>query len=226
MTKRSKFIARYGVIAALVAVSVFMDMAISKIMLPILPVEAVIVTTLTVMTMCQLFDYKTAVFTTTLLGTVSFIIAFVLPVGIPGASGEPIFPFQNPLVSLLPRILIGLGCYPTFIGLKKLFKNNKSAFVREILPRSLGAAAGTLINTVGVLGMIAVFYESTVILTILTVVLAFNFAAEFIVSLILTPIISFRVSKRTTVNEGIAVVNTPAADIWTDAAARNDGEDK
>ncbi|CAB1250483.1 ECF transporter S component [Clostridium sp. MT-14] len=59
------------------------------------------------------------------------------------------FVFMNPLVSVLPRILIGLGSYYVFRAIK--MKN-------RFLPVGIAAAAGSLINTAGVLGMIYLIY--------------------------------------------------------------------
>ncbi|MCX7771970.1 MAG: ECF transporter S component [Clostridia bacterium] len=61
------------------------------------------------------------------------------------------FPFLNPLVSVLPRILIGVVAYYAYVGIKKLFKVKSAAAVA-------GAVAGTLTNTIGVLGMIYILY--------------------------------------------------------------------
>lgn len=61
------------------------------------------------------------------------------------------FPFLNPLVSVLPRILIGVLSYFAYAGVKKLFKNKSVSII-------FGAIAGTLTNTIGVLGMIYILY--------------------------------------------------------------------
>ncbi len=62
------------------------------------------------------------------------------------------FPFLNPLVSVLPRILIGLVAYYVFKMCMKLSKNNSyiSGWITGII--------GSLINTGCVLGMIYVLY--------------------------------------------------------------------
>ena len=63
------------------------------------------------------------------------------------------FAFINPLVSVLPRVLIGISAYYTYYyTYKYIFKK------REFLSVALGAAAGTLTNTIGVLGMIYLLY--------------------------------------------------------------------
>lgn len=62
------------------------------------------------------------------------------------------FPFVNPLVSVLPRMLIGIGAYYAFKFFMKLTKNNNyiSGWVAGII--------GSLINTGCVLGMIYLLY--------------------------------------------------------------------
>ncbi|HOK43322.1 MAG TPA: ECF transporter S component [Thermoclostridium caenicola] len=67
-------------------------------------------------------------------------------------SGMPVAPFfLNPLVSVVPRILIGLAAYYVFAWLNKLVKNKTVSIIGAAL-------GGTLTNTVGVLGMIYVLY--------------------------------------------------------------------
>jgi uncharacterized membrane protein len=63
------------------------------------------------------------------------------------------FAFINPLVSVLPRVLIGIGAYYVYSLFTCIFKQKKRA-----LSVGAGAAAGALINTVGVLGMIYLLY--------------------------------------------------------------------
>lgn len=59
--------------------------------------------------------------------------------------------FLNPLVSVLPRILIGIIAYYVYQGVYKLTKKvYASGFVSGLI--------GSLVNTVGVLGMIYVLY--------------------------------------------------------------------
>lgn len=59
------------------------------------------------------------------------------------------FIFLNPLVSVLPRILIALTSYYTYKAIKTNFK---------VLNMSVAAAIGSLTNTCGVLGMIYLLY--------------------------------------------------------------------
>lgn len=61
------------------------------------------------------------------------------------------FAFINPLVSILPRVLIGLVAYYVY---KSIVKITKNTFVSGWIV----GAIGSLINTIGVLGMIYILY--------------------------------------------------------------------
>lgn len=61
------------------------------------------------------------------------------------------FAFINPLVSVLPRVLIALTAYYSYRLL---------AGRREFVAIGLGAAIGSLTNTIGVLGMIYLLYAA------------------------------------------------------------------
>lgn len=61
------------------------------------------------------------------------------------------FAFLNPLVSVLPRVLIGLTAYSTYRLVKTRNENVRIA---------AAAAVGSLTNTAGVLGMIYVLYAA------------------------------------------------------------------
>ncbi|MEJ8552850.1 ECF transporter S component [Tepidibacter sp. Z1-5] len=61
------------------------------------------------------------------------------------------FVFWNPLVSVVPRILIGIVSYYSYASIKKIIKN-------DTLAVAFTGAIGTLTNTVGVLFMIYMLY--------------------------------------------------------------------
>jgi len=61
------------------------------------------------------------------------------------------FAFLNPLVSVLPRVLIGFTAYYSY----RLVKSKNEGFRIAV-----GAAVGSLTNTVGVLGMIYLLYAA------------------------------------------------------------------
>lgn len=59
--------------------------------------------------------------------------------------------FYNPLVSILPRVLIGVVSYYIYSFLKTKFKNRKISI-------GIAAILGSLTNTIGVLGSIYLIY--------------------------------------------------------------------
>ena len=59
--------------------------------------------------------------------------------------------FLNPVVTILPRVLIGPVAYYVYRGLTHLTK-------KRALPEGAAAVAGTLTNTVGVMGLIFILY--------------------------------------------------------------------
>lgn len=106
--------------------------------------------------------------------------------------------FINPVISVLPRILIGLVAALVFIGLKKVMKGKASTAVSA----GIAAAAGTLTNTIFVLGLLVLFYSeqiqvsasgavSFIILTILSV----NGIAEIVGAVVLAIPISIALLK-------------------------------
>jgi len=61
------------------------------------------------------------------------------------------FVFLNPIVSIVPRVLIGITAYYLFVLLKKVTKNNYlSGWITGIV--------GSIINTAGVLGLVYLLY--------------------------------------------------------------------
>lgn len=59
--------------------------------------------------------------------------------------------FYNPIVSVLPRVLIGIVSYYIFVSIKRVFKTGKIGV-------GIAAILGSLTNTIGVLGFIYLFY--------------------------------------------------------------------
>ncbi|MBQ9553187.1 MAG: ECF transporter S component [Clostridia bacterium] len=105
-------------------------------------------------------------------------------------------PFTNPLISVLPRIFVGLVAGLVFAGLRKT-KLNKA------LCAAISAAAATLTNTVLVLsalyifgGMIqsyAQFFE--MFKTIITTIISLNGGIELAAAILLVPAIYTPLSK-------------------------------
>lgn len=74
------------------------------------------------------------------------------------------FAFVNPLVSVLPRILIGLVSYYSYRLVFELFSSNKEkgSKWRDSVSIGVSAALGTLTNTAGVLGMMYLLFADRI----------------------------------------------------------------
>lgn len=80
-------------------------------------------------------------------GMITFIRAFIWP-----TSPLAVICFTNPLISVLPRILVGTVAGYSFLWLKRHFSIRKSMVV--------AAMAGSMTNTLLVLGQIYLFYHN------------------------------------------------------------------
>lgn len=129
-------------------------------------------------------------------GLITFIRAFTSPT-------SPLAPlvFTNPVVSIVPRILIGLVAGWLFIWLQRKIKRMPAMM--------LAALVGALVNTILVLGLIYLFYRTPAVAQaygtadvsrlggLLLVVVATNGIPEAILAavvapLICTPLLRFR----------------------------------
>lgn len=80
-----------------------------------------------------------------IMGVATFSRAWLMPIG-----PLDLF-FRNPIVSILPRIFIGILAYYAYCGLVKLVKKKYAALV-------LASLVGALVNTVFTLGTLMVVY--------------------------------------------------------------------
>jgi uncharacterized membrane protein len=126
------------------------------------------------------------------LGATWGITSFLKVLSMPGTVETAIF--LNPMVSIFPRILVGLIISYSTIALGKLIKNRDIKY-------ALVAAIGTLSNTVLVLSSMFIFAQGGVLSfnqafsVILTVIISTNGLFELISAIILVPIIIRAVSK-------------------------------
>ncbi len=126
-------------------------------------------------------------------GITCIVRAFVL-----GGGSEVFKPFMNPMVSLLPRILVGLFAGLIFFALKKTKLNNA-------ISAGIAGAIGTLTNTVLVLSALYIFgmeisgYQAffDMFKTIITTIISLNGSIELIAAIIVVPLIYKPLSKYT-----------------------------
>lgn len=125
-------------------------------------------------------------------GILTWVRAFVAP-------SSPLAPLVmvNPLVSVLPRIMIGLVAGCLYRWLSRLSKQPRLAMV-------IAGIAGSLTNTGLVLGAIALFYRTPAVaraygvnvghlLPVLETIMATNGVAELIFAAIVVPLVAYPV---------------------------------
>ena len=127
-------------------------------------------------------DWKRSFIGGTVFGCCSFILSFIVGYTV----------FYNPLISILPRTLAGVGGYFILHGLTVLLKNCKKPILYAI-----SAALTVLLHTVLVLGSMEIFATGGAFLdTVWQTIIGVNFLSELVCAIILTPIF-IRVMKKT-----------------------------
>ena len=116
-------------------------------------------------------------------GMSTLLRALLLPV-----SPTDVF-FINPLVSVIPRVLVGIAAYYVFILVSKITKQNTIA-------SSFAGAISMFINTIGVIGMLYIVFGQTMVDTMgsgfvaaLGAIFLSNGIIEMTVALIVVPIV-------------------------------------
>lgn len=170
----SKRIAFFGVLGAFIFVSLSVESyVLAKLFAGFNPAMLSIPITIS---LCVFSGDKRNILFGGILGISSMIIGLTLG----------IYVWLNPLISILPRILMGLVAYlisKTFLKLN----SNKKDFFSKVLPYSLGGIFGCIANTVFVLGFLWVFGQST-FEGVISTITSINTPFEIVFSAILTPI--------------------------------------
>lgn len=204
MKLRSKDIAIAGLFIAIVAVMTFVPM-LGMIPLVFLSVNIVLVP---IFVCAQTTNPIVSVIVSTFFGIFSMIRAYVNPAG----AGVLYFAVQNPIVSVLPRAMIGLVAHYSYRGMRKLFKDKKAddepvigygnRLKKNTIPSVVSAILGTATNTLLFLGALVLIYNGDVLSTGTAIglpwamgIVATNFLPEVIVAAIMTPLIVTAVEK-------------------------------
>lgn len=119
-----------------------------------------------------------------LLGLSSFFLAILISNVI----------FLNPLISILPRIFIGVIAYLVAALVKKITAGSGNKFLTDVLPYSIGGAFCVLSNTVLVISMLSIFDYAS-LAAVFTTIISINFIAEIVAGIVLTPIFAGVINK-------------------------------
>lgn len=128
-------------------------------------------------------DWKRSFIGGTVFGACSFALSFIVGYEV----------FYNPLISVLPRTLAGVGGYFILHGLTVLTKNKSKDVVR-----ATAAGLTVVLHTVLVLGAMNIFATGGAFFyTVWQTIIGVNFIFELVCAIILVPVF-LRVMKKTT----------------------------
>lgn len=186
----SRKIAITSVFLALLAVFSFTPLGLMPIIPGVIDTAFLLIVLATLAV--QLEGLWVGVICTTAFGIFSFINSFIRP-------SLMAFCFQNPLISIVPRIIMGFTTYFSMRLTQKLTANSGKTFVKKQLPSIVSAVVAVITNTALVLGFIALGYGSTVVevggeaTTLIQVItgsiLVINFPVEIAANLLLVPML-------------------------------------
>lgn len=188
MNTKSKTVAFFGVMTALIFVVLLLETQVFALILPVSPCFLSLPLAISI----SIYDdYKKMFIGGTILGLCSFIMAFMFP---------QFIVFANPLISILPRFLFGIVAFYVYKLLRSLTKNCKSKFMVKILPCSVAGICGAITNTVlVVLGLF--LFKFTGIEDALATIISVNALLEIAFSAILVPVIVNTIQKYNSVGE-------------------------
>lgn len=176
--KKSRQIAYTATFIALIFVALMLDTAIGS----FLPVKPAIFSLPTVFTFALMFgSWYYAALGGAVFGLLSFARAFI--------TGS--LPFQNPLVSILPRVVLGFAAYGFYLLGRLLFRRSKKS---ETYAIGFTAFLGVITNTVTVLFMMY-FTDFTTLSGVFAAIISFNFPIELVATTLLTPFLTLGVRR-------------------------------
>jgi uncharacterized membrane protein len=205
MKKLNRFssdkVAYYGACLAVIFVFFLIDTLIS--LFPIFAVSIAVTAlpvALAIILLAQ--NFTEALIAGFLMGFASFMRAIILPVHV----ASPYF--INPLVSVFPRILVGIGTYSAFrlmvyiafiLQGKKTRRDKPATRTSKMEDTSImigiAAVIGATINTFTVLPMLSLFRVDRTLTMLLQATIAVNYVPEVIVAAIIVPLIVISVAR-------------------------------
>jgi uncharacterized membrane protein len=129
-------------------------MALSPVGTIRLPVVSITISHLPILITAVVFGLLPGLAVALAFGVTMLLLALTAPTGIL----DPFF--VNPLISILPRLLIPVTTYFVYQGLMRLFGKSKKG---EIASTAVAAALGNLTNTFGVYTMLYLVYAREIL---------------------------------------------------------------
>lgn len=191
-TSKTKRIALLSIMLALTIVFCFVPVQIGPISLAVMILPVLII--------AQVEDFKMTTILSFMMGCINLIAWYTTK------AASPIAPiFQNPIICIVPRTLVGVVAWLTSHGLKKLIKPSIKKGLQITLEQGsiiLSTALGVMSNTVFVGIFTLLFYNNSTLKTGVAIdieyILAWfglNFAVEVIAFSLLVPPIVLALKK-------------------------------
>lgn len=180
--RKTKFIALAGVMTALMFVILLLE---TYVFIAFIKPSPAFLSIPIAIALSVYGDKKTMFLGGTIFGFCSFILSFIVGY----------ITFYNPLISILPRVLMGIIAYLACAVTMRLTKNSNNKFLKNVLPYSVGGLFGVLANTCLVLLSMSIFSGDPFVDTAIAVILGLNFSLELICSVILVPILVAAIKK-------------------------------
>ncbi|MDD3831358.1 MAG: hypothetical protein PHW00_01735 [Clostridia bacterium] len=184
---KSYYVALYGIMFATTFVAMMIDRLISL----ALPISMACCVLLVTFSFCMIRnEWLTGLLSGVFFGLASFVKAIIF------AETLNI----NPLVSILPRIFVGISAFAVYRLMVLLLKNVRKSTVRQAVSISVGTFVGLAVNTILYLTALNLWKQYLSIdfkplFAIVKVVLFSNIIPEYLVSIILTPTVVLGVRK-------------------------------
>ncbi len=174
---KAHFIAFVGVMAALI----FVLFILESTLLAGVGVTACILSLPVSIALSIYDDWHKSFLGGTLLGFASCLFCLILP--------SFVF-YANPLISVLPRMFIGVTAYWTYFGLSRLFGKCKNKFIKEKLPAAIAGVVGSVTNTVLYISAVNIWTGNAlgIFSQLFEVAIAIYFPIELAACFILVPI--------------------------------------
>ncbi|MBR2988135.1 MAG: ECF transporter S component [Clostridia bacterium] len=198
MKTSTKKVVYSATVMALLFVARLLDRAITQ----FLPVNAAIITLIVAFACLFIWpDFINSIVVGTMFGVCSLLASIIFP------GGFTMY-FVNPLVSVLPRIIVCVVAFFVYKAITLLIKNT----VGKIIAIVVACAVGAVVNTFTVMTMIYLFMmvanSYTPYEQVIGLVLTFNTLFEVIIPPVVTPLLTFGVRRGLKIGEDKPTVKT------------------
>lgn len=172
---------RNSKIAALLAVmfaAIFVSMTLDRLLSFFLPISFAILSVASCLSFAIIKNkWLYAPLAGLFFGLASFITAFLF-----GKTA-----FYNPLISVLPRIFVGLFGFAAYRGMLFLLKEMPRRRTANIIASAVGSIIGVLTNTLLVLLALQLFNDGDKLFVVFQAIAITNFLPELIIATVLVP---------------------------------------